>query len=659
MRKTAIVLLALPVLAAGSYFGLTAYANHEAQRQVDAVFRGMATGGIEARHGGVSFDIFTARLEVADIAFVYPGDRGATRIGRIRASGLGEAGGDRVKAERIEISDLAFEGRSGPGMTAAFLAPTITIDRYDGPIEVKARTGQPWQIALAFLRQASIARIDVPAAKLTTALAEGTMTTSTEIAYGATSLESIAGAVIQRVSMAPSNVTLHTSQGDGNGHIGAISGEGIDVGAWINAVTDEPVAAGEIGTLARRYGIDGYEFAVGDKIRLKGGPVTLTELAIAAPGIPVAEITAAEQEIQAREQRGETVEPADLDTLLTLLASGFDALRLGSFEAGAIEMATPDAAKARIATLHAAGLTDGVLGEARLEGFAGTDPAGRPAKLDRVAVTGLRIGDLMRQAAANLSQDDHAGSGPAPRLDMVQGFELLGLVAPSDTGDGPYQIDSLTFSTDSFVNQIPRKATGSVRMAVPTATFVDQQLFALLAANGVARVTISGDIASNWDETSGVAVVAPIALDISNVGSIAGQLRIGNVRPDSFSGDSTIALAAGRLETLESASFTLRDAGLYDMKLKQLAEEQGASPKAVRQLLTGVAAFIVNQFAGDRPALEPAGRALISFLDGPGGTLTLNVRPRSTLTFGAIMDAAHGDPLDLLDKVDIEANASR
>ncbi len=659
MRKTAIVLLALPLLAFGGYFGITAYANHEAQRQVDAVFHGIAAGGVEARHGTVSFDLFTARLSVADISFVYPGERGTTRIGRISAAGLGAAGGDRVTAERIELADLAFEGRSGPGMSAAFRAPAIVIERYDGPAEVRAPSGQPWQIALAFLRQASIARIEVPAATLTTTLAQGQASLSTEIAYGATSLETIAGAVIQRVAMAPSTVTLRTAQGDGGGRIGAISGEGIDVGAWINAVTNEPIAAGEVGTLARRYSIDGYELAVGDKMRLKGGPVTLTGLAIAAPGIPVAEITAAEQEIQAREQRGETVEPADLDTLLTLLASGVDALRLGSFDAGAIEMATPDAAKARIETFHVGGLTDGVLGEARLDGFSGTDPAGKPAKLDRFGVSGLRIGDLMRQTAANLSQDDHAGSAPPPRLDMVQGIELLGLVAPSDTGDGPYQIDRLTFSTDSFVNQIPRKATASLRMAVPTATFADQQLFALLAANGVARVTLSGDIASNWDDSSGVAVVAPIALDISNVGSIAGQLRIGNVRADSFSGDSATALAAGRLETLESASFTLKDAGLYDMKLKQLAEEQGASPKAVRQLLTGVAAFIVNQFAGDRPALEPAGRALISFLDGPGGTLTLNLRPRSTLTFGAIMDAAHGDPLDLLDKLDIEANASR
>ncbi|MCK0195454.1 hypothetical protein MWN34_00850 [Ancylobacter sp. 6x-1] len=662
MRKLAIVLLVLPVLAFGGYFAATTYANREAGRQIDAVFQNLGEGGVEARHGAVSFDLLARQLDVADIVLTYPQGRGSTTIAHLSAAGLGQVEGGRVKVDRLELKDLAFEGRIGdtPATHASWTAPSLVVEHYEGPAEVSAPAGRPWQIALAVLRTAKIGRITVPVSTLSTSRGTGDAAISGELAYGGTTLDDIAGGIIARLAVTPSKIATTSKDGSGAGTIGAVTGEGIDVGAWINAVTGEPVATDQTGTLVKSYRVDGYDYAMGDKVKVKGGPLTLTDLSVKAPGLPTAELMEVEAALRAKEAAGEPIEREDIAPLMDVLARAAAVTHLGSFDAGELDLASPDGAKARLTTIHVGALSDGVLSEAKIEDFAGTDHVGRPAKIARIALAGARVADILQQSAARMAEDDHAGVAPAPqRIDLVQRFEITGFEVPSEIGDGPVSIEKMLLAMDGIVDGVPAKVTGTLRMALPTAVLADQQIFALLAANNVPRITIAGDIASNWDPATGTAVIAPISLDISHVGAIAGQLRIGNVTPAAFSADDAAALAASRRETLEQAAFTLKDNGLFAMKMRELAQQQGVKEDAVRQLVTGVAAFIVNQFANDRPQLEPAGQALITFLQAPGGALTVKVTPRSTLTFGDIMDSVENDPLTLTDKVNIEASASK
>ena len=68
MVRILIGLIAAVIIAAAGFFGFQFYTQHQIAAEVDAAFAQICAAGANARHGKVSFDLWSRTIEVADIA---------------------------------------------------------------------------------------------------------------------------------------------------------------------------------------------------------------------------------------------------------------------------------------------------------------------------------------------------------------------------------------------------------------------------------------------------------------------------------------------------------------------------------------------------------------------------------------------------------------
>ncbi len=97
-----------------------------------------------------------------------------------------------------------------------------------------------------------------------------------------------------------------------------------------------------------------------------------------------------------------------------------------------------------------------------------------------------------------------------------------------------------------------------------------------------------------------------------------------------------------------------------EMKLKQVAEDQGATPEAVQQMTVGIAQIFAQQITPERPELEGRGQGDRRLpLGAEGQTWCLKITPKASLPLITVVQAANNDLMSLLDEVNIEATVSR
>ncbi|WP_029355504.1 hypothetical protein [Bosea sp. 117] len=666
MRKILIALLVLIAVGVGGYFGVDAYARAEATRQIDAALANLKGSGIEATRGAVDFRLLSRTLEVTDITLTYPNQGGVTRIGRVTAAGLGEPAPGRVKADRIEIVDLAFDGPmfAGSDIEASYRLPLATVERYEGPQQIRVAGGEAWRVLLAFLKESAAAKITLPRVTAATRSGSGDAATALDVAYGAVTFDEISGGRVARATFEPATFTLKGPKDrpkeSGSGEIGRITAEAVDVGTGLSLL-DPQNGDQEYRTVYGRIAVEGYRVSLDNGTRQQVGSLRLDDLAVKPAGFPLAQVIEAGQRVQQSEADGGDADPAELGRMLTALGKLYDSMRLGGVAFTDVTMIDPDGQQGTMKAMRMGPLADGRLAAFALEGFAGTDD-GKPVKLDLFAINGLRPGGLMDylgRASANPAAL-HSLPEQLRALHLVEGVEIAGLEAPAENADdGPIQVAKLKLDWGDFVGVLPGRLSGTLRVAGPISAMSDEEPFSLMAAAGARRADVALDIGASWNEAEKSISVAPLAAQVKDAFAVSGKLNLGGVSRDAFAAAPEKLVVAAETATLTSAELTLADSGLYQLKLKQMAEEQGASPDAVRDLFAGLAELMIGQLAADRPDLAPAGEAIVAFLRQPGSTLSLKITPKRSLPLVDAVAALQSDPMALIDEVSIEATTTR
>ncbi|WP_404562342.1 hypothetical protein [Bradyrhizobium elkanii] len=114
MKKILLGLIAVAVLAAGSYFGFDFYAQRRVTRDVEAAFEQVRATGAKASHGKITFDVKSRTLTIADVA-TESGTQSpvSVKIANLTMTGLGQTDAARVSAGNVEFSDVEI-GVAGP-----------------------------------------------------------------------------------------------------------------------------------------------------------------------------------------------------------------------------------------------------------------------------------------------------------------------------------------------------------------------------------------------------------------------------------------------------------------------------------------------------------------------------------------------------------------
>ncbi|MFK8251671.1 hypothetical protein [Ancylobacter terrae] len=671
MRKLALVLVVLVLAGIGGFFGLRAYADREADRQVALLFAELESGGIKASRQSVGFDLMSRTLDLAGLDFA--SSAGTTKIEHFKAIGFEETTPGRIKAQRIELTGLSVDSTLGlaPGSNASYRVPRLVIENYEGPAQIEAGGGDVAIVLRDFLTSFAADRISIPEATIATRVGADPNATVTEIRYGATVLAGIRGGTLADLATDPARFTIKgpadQPTSSGSGEVGKIAAQNIDLVLNLLPFTPPANTDNAFRTLYGRLTIDGLRLKTDNGMSVESGAATLADAAMRPSAALMAEVAALGSRIELSQQDGNKPAPEDLRRMMVALAELGAGIRIGSFAIADIAIGVPDQGRFAVGSLRMGPLADGRFTTMAFEKMEGTTPSiadkpSQPFKIERFALNGFDFTRLMRLADTALSGRGDANSlqNRLAALRILEGIEISGLVGPvGDGSDGELKLDTFQLSWGSFVGALPTKFAGTLRLDAPLAAFEDQEWAALLADGGAKRATVALDIGGAWNEADKTVTLAPLFAEVSQAFSASAKVSFGGLGREAFNEDASQALAAAAQATFGGASLNLADLGLYELKIAEVAKENDATPEEVRELFTGIAEMMVTQATEDRPNLEAAGKAVLDFLAAPRGKLAVTLTPKEPLPIVSALIASQVDPTGLLDVVDIEATSSR
>lgn len=653
MRKTfAIALIALLVFT-GGYFGFGFYVNHAARQQVETLLADLKARGLETNLGHVGYDFFGGLFEMKDLVITIP-DMGTVKIAALTASGLEQGPSSRLSAREVTVSGISYDGilPLAPDMQTYYSVPRLDMSALELPADGTARS------ALAFFEQVAAERVSIPESTVTTRAGTDNSLIETTVTHGVITLEKLAGGRFATATVEPSRLTLGgTPENSGQGSIGRIEAEGVNI-ATILIVLDSEFRqnTNEFRSLYDSVRMDGYEITTHVGFSQSWGKMEVREVAILPAAIPMDALIEAGMRVQQLEAQGEETYPAEAAELLRTMAGIYSGLRIGAIHVEDIKTSEPGGTSSSLASLKAGPLDSGRLERLAMEKLAGTDASGNPFSLDSLVIRDLRLDTLLEVSASLAAESDEASFWPAPLFSVLGGIEIDSASAETEKGE-PIRIDRLALSWNGEKDALPTRFSATLRLTGPTSAIDPGQSAFALVPDQMTRVSISADIAAQWDEPTGTATIAPFDIDISDALSFSARVKLSDVEDSVFSTQPDEALAGAMAINLGSIELHLTDAGLYEQKLTEAAKEQGLDPEAIRQLFAGFAELLFSQTVADRPELGPAVQSFVAFIQRPMSTLSLRITPRAgPLPMMMIVEALNSeDPLSLVDELDIDA----
>jgi hypothetical protein len=668
MRKSLIALPVLALVAAGGYFGLDTYAQHEGERQVEEIFLDLAIAGVMADHGTVDFDLPSRRLEVADIKLYAPGTDGV-RIGRLAASGLWLSSNGRIRADRIELANVAYDEPGAPagGIKTTFRASSMVVGDYDGPASPAPSGTAPGPFLLSFLETASATSLAASQVSIETGAGQGRDAFAVRLDLGETRLSGIVNGRVANVEIGLSTLFLE-EPGIKSGYfakndVARTVIRNIDVAA-LAFLADPARRDAENAAHTLFESIEAYDSTImsdGGNVQ-KLGKMSIGKLAVWPAGLRLEQLVAGFMRKVDLEARGRKLPDDEMAALLTDLISFRDAVDWNGLAIENVTAKGPDQLDLAIRTVR----VDQMVGELpaifAVEGVSGILRTGQPVKAERVAFTGTGAEEAGKPGVEAASGAVAIGD-PATalrQLSSVRGVQAHGVVVGS-TPDDLLQVDELQLDTSDYLDFMPSKMAVHLRMSAPAALLAaSQPPFPVLAALGMPRVALSFDGTFDLDADDRTLAVAP-SLAIDGAFSSTLKLNLDDVDPTFFTAAKDVETSGKMLAfRLTGLEFTLEDAGIYQLKLTQLARDGGVQENDIRLPLLQQADSIGGSFVSAKPDLAPARKAIMEFLSNPRGKLAVRITPKGSLPLAALAQArmAGGIPA-MLDLVTIEATASR
>jgi len=667
VRKVLIGLVAAAVLAVAGFFGFEVYVQHRVASELKAALEPVRGAGGKASHGKVSFDLPSRTVRIADIASesaAQPPIR--VRIASLIAKGASRPDAMRLAADSIEATDIDVEvgigdqdtGQNAWTLSYAYKVPQLVIRNYSGPVGQPlpaAGTASIDAIRVLLEQFAAVTASSITAPSIATKIGIGSAAGKQAIdyTYSNLALADIAQGKIGKVTVERAGFTADLLQPDGkaekySGEIANIAALDIDSGA-VRAMLD-PARANDDSYLRvyRQVSLGEYAVSLKNGTRMRIDGITMDDVGLRPSKLRLAPLMG----MIAAMSPSKPASLAQARDMMQSMAGIYEGLHIGNAEMRGNAMTTPEGAMKLAAVRF--NLDNGKIGEFALEGLDAGSLQGQ-VKLDRFAIKGFDLSNLMRLS----SQFITPGQAPSPNqlfgmLQLIDGAEIKGLVAPFKTTTKQVKVDRLSLDWGQFVGPIPTRAHLIAKLTTPIdATNPAQRP---LIAAGLTTAAIDLNLRAAWTEASGTFVLDPVKFDFGEVLKASARVSLAHVPRGLFSPDLPQVLAMAAQIEAGPLELTLRDDGGVDLAVTQYARAQSSSREAARRTLADSikAGAVANS---DNPEVLAASEAIARFVENPRGTLTLKLTPLGKVPALQLVQLLKTDPMIALAQFRIDVSS--
>lgn len=647
MRKSLLIGGAVVILGAAAAGGWQ-WANARARAEIESVFSGLRSAGMEASYAAIDVDLWSRGVRVSGITLKNPSAAGLDiKIDRANAEGVDIWGGARA-SKRVEFSNVetAFSF-GGANARYSYKAPTIVLNELVIPDPAMAgasrQPGERMAMVLAGLRAGSIVVPELLGStevKAGTPASRGRPPVPTRIDFKYTGFR-IDGVADGRLSSWSAERGLMTG-GAGSPFVeatfDAMKSTAIDMMPFLGAGLGARSPVGGLYEVQSRFEMGAMRMRLVD-----GSSFTIAGVTGGAMRIDPERMSFAKMQDFVRKLEalgGQPASPAQAAGVGEAVAQLYEGMTFSDIEIKGMEFAGPKAGQQtvgfKVGSIRLRNLERGKLGELRFTELSGGIPDARgqfaPFNMASFALHDFDLPGMMRVSAA---QQPSAPGSPEQSLRMLallKGFEMTGFVGTDPTTRKALRIDNLLATWSQFINDIPTK----VRFAYKGETAINPRdaNFAPLAQLGFQSLAMDLDLVAAYDETRRTIEIGPMSVKADRLGTASLKGIIGNAGREAFSLQPGVFAAAMQRFTLGTHELKVTDSGA--VTLFQSAAALGATADKPAPDLAAKLRELKSDPAFPAGNIATLVEVAAQFLEKPRQALTVRATP------------TRGVPLDLL-----------
>lgn len=646
MKKIVIVsVAALVLVGVGGYFGVSYWARHQAEAQIEQALAGIRATGAKASIGTSDISLRERSLTLTDLSITSANGDVVLTVGKVAAQDAAPPQGERISAGRVALDDILVTLRGGAGRPQiVHTVPHLAISRYSGPLLPKAVSGESDLLGVIMAQLATLSADEIAAPRTITRV------TPTDDADGADPQEITAESVIlskvhdgqvgkltiTRLAAEPlpestedqgSGADQAEDQGDTvRSSIRDVVLNDVDVRPLLGA---GPAGSGFV-TVVGKAETGAMTVEVEDG-RTDIAGVTLTGLAL-QPDAFTPQRAAALTALSDPASQDTPATPQQLDDATAVLR----AVRFTTFEAKGLRTTEPSG-NGQIATVTLEKLDAGVLARLSLDGVDGEED-GRSARIGRLTIDTI---DLARGFRFAHSADPMAPDAALAAFRLFSGFTLNNTVVPVANEDGspgdPVRIGTIALSWGDLAGDLPTRVRFDLTDVSGPIHAEDGEPFATLAAAGLTNATVSLAFGATYDAASSSVHVAPVEMEVRDAFRLKLESTLTQLPAAALASEEAFTQALPGI-TLGTTSLSVTDLGLAGLVLQRLAQAEGLSVEDYRAGLAQLLEQIVGDMAKTNPEAADVGAALAAFIQNPH-TLTLTATPKGPVPLMALMNS--------------------
>ena len=656
MMKIVYGALAGIVIGVGGFFGFQFYAQHRVAGEVEAVFDQIRATGAKASHGKVSFDLKSRTVTVSDIV----GESAAQppmslKIASLTASGVNQPDATRVSADSIEATGIEVgAAMAAPSMGVTYKVPQITVKDYSGPASLQQPPASSSLLdvrlfALKQLANITAASITAPSVTATINIA-GATPVGGDVTYSGIAVENIRDGKIATAKVDGFVFTVNMQPAGKpekfTGNLANLVTRDIDINAM--AAPFDPQKAND-DQYYRAYGqitAGPYIITSAQGLNMRIDNLTMDDVGLRPSRLQLPALLAMMPPAGAAPPT-----PAQARELIERVATIYQGIRIGNAEMHGLSVETPQG-PLKLSAIRF-NFDNGKIGELAFEGLDARSPNG-PVKLGRFVLKALDISGLLRTTA------QFAGQKPSPDqallvvLPLIEGAELTGFSGPYKNTGKPLTIDTISLNWGQFIGPIPSQAHLVAKLTTPIDP-ANPALLPLIAA-GMDTAAIDLDIGAAWTEASRTFTLAPVTSEVGGLYKASARVSLANVPRGVFSINPVQAANMAAQIEAGTIEFTLHDLGAVDLAVAQYAAAQNVSRDEARRAIIDSIRSGSETSLGANPNAAAAVEAVIRFIETPGQTLIVKLRPLGKVPVLQLMQLLKTDPSIALAKFLIEAS---
>ncbi|HEY5796694.1 MAG TPA: hypothetical protein VIU82_16920 [Bosea sp. (in: a-proteobacteria)] len=452
--------------------------------------------------------------------------------------------------------------------------------------------------------------------------------------------------------------------------------ESFDVRQTARVMTEraQPGANEPARPLFRRFEQDGYTLDMGPAGKIRLGKMVGRDFAASVGEEPLGEVLdrvmAMSEEVSAP---GDKPDPAKREAEKRMgrsLLALYDRIDYGSGEIRDMIMnvvdpkpaGKPDPVEVRIARIAYGQDTPAKSGFA-LEGlqFSG---GGAKGLIDSISYSGFSFGPVIKELQAALAKPETDADTIDWRryVPTIGTIRLAGLsvdAPPMLPGGQPIKIGLGTFELKAGeqLNGIPTSLLLTIdKLVAPITEGAGNPAARDMIAMGIRSLDLSAKLDLAWEAARNELAIRQVSFGGAGLARLEASATIGNVTKDLFSSDIALAQVAALGATARGLNAKLENFGLVEKLIANEARKAGRKPEEMRQQFAMIASLGLASILGPSDAAKALTAAVSRFAAKPG-TLTVEASAKSASGLGLADVIAITDPTEILDKIDLKANA--